>query len=175
MDTTVNRCRPGNGASCAFCCGSHNYAIPPERIEALFISRGSERGALQVKKPEEAGEKKLVGEGMQCPNVGIAAQDPGLVCCLAYNDSDRGGEFQSFFTGTCKLFLCPAWDELTDREVLFAAGLMGDWYYYSLLINDIETLRNICADYESPKEFPGEKLETLKAELTERLHGEDVI
>jgi hypothetical protein len=172
---TVNRCRPGSGASCAFCCGSHNYTVSPERIEGMFINRGRECFGHPVKHPEDASEEKLVRDGMQCPHVGIAPSDPGLVCCLAYFDCDLGGKLQSFFTGTCKNFLCEAWDELTDRQVLFAAGLMGDWYYYSLLINDTGILRNICTDYSSPEDVPAETLRMLKAELAERLLGEDVI
>jgi hypothetical protein len=174
-EATVNRCRPGSGASCAFCCGSHNYTLPLERIEDLFVKRGYERCERPVRHPEDAGEERLVSKGMQCPHVGIAESDQGLVSCLVYNDCDRGGTLQSFFTGTCKNFLCPAWDELTDREVLFAAGLMGDWYYYSLLINDMVTLCNICAEYGSPEDVPPEGLETIKRELDERLHAEDVI
>jgi hypothetical protein len=171
----INRCRPGGGASCAFCCGSHNYTLSPERIEGLFIKRGRERCERPVKHPEDAGKEKLVRNGMQCPHVGIAASDQGLVSCLAYSDCERGGKLQSYFTGTCKNFLCQAWDELTGREVLFAAELMSDWYYYSLLINDIEALRNVCAEYESPDDVTPESLELLKTELAERLHAEDVI
>jgi hypothetical protein len=171
----VNRCRPGSGASCAFCCGSHNYTVSPERIEDMFINRGRECYKRPTKHPEDASEGKLVRDGMQCPHVGITAEDPGLVCCLAYFDCDLSGKLQSFFTGTCKNFLCEAWDELTDRQVLFAAGLMGDWYYYSLLINDTGSLRTICTDYSSPEDVPAETLRMLKAELAERLLGEDVI
>jgi hypothetical protein len=114
-------------------------------------------------------------EGMQCPHVGIAASEPDLVCCLVYSDCDRGGGLESFFTGTCKNFRCGAWDELTDRQVLFAAGLMGDWYYYSLLINEMESLRDICAAYGSPEDVPPELLRTLKIELEEKLFEEDLI
>jgi hypothetical protein len=35
---TPNLCRPGHGASCALCCGSHNYNAPFEEIHALLKS-----------------------------------------------------------------------------------------------------------------------------------------
>src|SRR4030042_5424280 len=79
---TVNRCRPGSGASCAFCCGSHNYTVSPERIEGMFINRGRECCGRPVQHPEDASEEKLLRDGMQCPHVGIAASTPGPGCCF---------------------------------------------------------------------------------------------
>lgn len=40
MNEKINICRPGHGASCALCCGSHNYLASPEHISALFKERG---------------------------------------------------------------------------------------------------------------------------------------
>jgi len=112
---------------------------------------------------------------MQCPHIGISGSDPGIVCCLTYHDNHKGSGFESFFTGTCKTFLCTAWNELTDRQVLFAAELMKDWYYYSLLINSLEILMDLCAEYESPQDVPEEILEELKIELKEKLLEDDLI
>lgn len=112
---------------------------------------------------------------MQCPHIGICGSDPGIVCCLTYHDNHQGSGFESFFSGTCKTFLCTAWNELTDRQVLFAAELMKDWYYYSLLINSLEILMDLCAEYESPHDVQEEILEELKIELKEKLFEDDLI
>jgi len=173
----INRCRPGYGASCSFCCGSHNYTVSPERIEEMFILRGYEfeSSRRNLKHPEDSSEPKLVREGMQCGNVGISSSDPGIVGCLTYHDNHKGCGFESFFTGTCRHFLCVAWNELTDRQVIFAARLMKDWYYYSLLINSLEILMDLCAEYESPEDLPEDILEELKKELVKNLMEDDLI
>lgn len=141
----------------------------------MFISRDNESSLRISKHPEHSSEEKLVKEGMQCGNVGISDSDPGLVGCLTYHDDHKGSGFESFFTGTCKHFLCVAWNELTDRQVLFAAKLMKDWYYYSLLINSLEILMDLCAEYESPEDVPSGILAELKIELVENLMEDDLI
>ncbi len=172
----INRCRPGYGASCSFCCGSHNYTVSPEQIEDIFIGRGNESNSRRkLKHPEQSSEPKLVKEGMQCGNVGITDDEPGIVCCLTYNDDHTGCGFESFFTGTCKHFLCVAWNELTDRQVLFAAELMRDWYYYSLLINSLEILMDLCAEYDRPDDIPDDVLDDIKSELVKNLLEDDLI
>lgn len=142
----------------------------------MFIKRGDELHAGRaLKHPEASSEPKLVKEGMQCGNVGISGSDPGIVGCLTYMDDHKGCGFESFFTGTCKHFLCVAWNELTDRQVIFAAKLMKDWYYYSLLINSLEILMDLCAEYERPEDVPDEVLEDLKIELVQNLMEDDLI
>ncbi len=141
----------------------------------MFIARGSQTARFTAKHPESTCSEKLVKDGMQCPNVGITDQDPGMVCCLTYFDDHTGCEFKSFFKGTCKSFLCVAWNELTDRQVLFAAKLMRDWYYYSLLINSLELLMELCAEYETPENVPPEILEELKIDLIGKLMEDDMI
>jgi len=141
----------------------------------MFIRRDNESALRISRHPEDSSEEKLVKEGMQCGNVGISDSDPGLVGCLTYHDDHRGSGFESFFTGTCKHFLCVAWNELTDRQVLFAAKLMKDWYYYSLLINSLEILMDLCAEYERPEDVPAETLAELKIELVEKLMEDDLI
>ena len=112
---------------------------------------------------------------MQCTHVGISGSEPGIVCCLSYNDNEKPPEFRSFFKGTCKNFYCVAWNELTAKQILFAAELMGDWYYYSLLINCIEILMDLCSEYEYPSDMPGSVLEELKLELVNKLNEDDLI
>lgn len=172
-ENIINRCQPGFDASCSLCCGSHNYVMPPERIEDMLMDRARECSGRPIKHPEEACAEKLFRDEIQCPNVGMQSPYPGQVCCLLYTEHDRGEEIESFFNGTCKTFLCPAWYDLTDRQVLFAARLMHDWYYYSLFINAIESVHEICAMYSRPEDVPPDKLRSLKDELAERLLEED--
>lgn len=169
----VNRCQPGYGASCSLCCGSHNYTMPSERIEELFQKRGQDFSTHELKHPDESCFEKLFHDAMQCSHVGMSSTDPGVICCLIYDAAERGEAVESFFQGTCRNFYCQAWHDLTDRQVLFAARLMGDWYYYSLFINDIEAVQDVCARYTHPEDVPYEELETLKSDLIERLMDED--
>lgn len=171
----VNRCRPGFNASCSFCCGSHNFTMSPDCIEEIFIMRDIESSLQLTNHPENSCEEKLVSAGMQCPHIGISGSEPGMVCCLTYSDNHKGSGYESFFKGTCKGFHCTAWNELADRHILFAAELMKDWYYYSLLINSLEILMDLCAEYENPKDISSETLAALKIELTEKLMQDDLI
>jgi hypothetical protein len=169
----INRCRPGLGASCALCCGSYNYRLSREELEDLLIERGEKGPEIPLRHPESFSMGRLFSEAMQCPHVGIISGEFNEIGCLIYRDTERAESVESFFRGTCSNFYCAAWDTLSDGEVLFAAGLMRDWYYYGLLINDIETLQELCADYSDPEDVPGDKLEELKIILLERLIEED--
>jgi len=122
---------------------------------------------------EESQYEKLFSDGMQCVHVGFQESDPGCLGCLVYNEVDRGEEFESFLKGTGKNFYCPAWENLTDEQIVFAARLMGDWYYYSLFINHIEAVHEICAIYTDPEDIPDEELAILKEELVEKFIEED--
>jgi hypothetical protein len=175
IDNKINRCRPGFGASCSFCCGSHNYTLSPEKIEKMFIERDAKTDSRGFGNPEEACGERLVRDGIQCPNVGISISEPGIVCCLTYDDDHEGCGFKSFFSGTCRSFFCAAWYDLSDRQVAFAAELMKDWYYYSLLIMSTETLAALCADYESPRNVPADVLESLKCDLPGQLQDTDLL
>ena len=172
---TVNRCRPGFGASCSFCCGSHNYVLGKDEIEEIFIKRSDDFSALirvHSAHPEDSFKEKLVKDGMQCPYIGY---DNVHLYCLIYSEDHKGKAYESFLRGTCRSFLCAAWDELTDREVLFAAELMKDWFYYSLLVNSPELVTRLCAEYSSPKDISDDTLDELKIELQRRLSEEDMI
>jgi len=186
---TVNRCRPGFGASCSFCCGSHNYVLSENDIEEIFIKRGNDSKALKGQSPckislnspqtevhpEDFFEEKLIKDGMQCRYIGFSDYDHTLLCCLIYSEDHKGKIYESFFSGTCRNFMCAAWDELTDREVLFAAELMKDWYYYSLLVNSPEIVKKLYAEYNTPEDISENIIEELKIELRNRLLEEDMI
>lgn len=174
-ENKINRCRPGFGASCSFCCGSHNYTLSPDEMEDLFINRDNGSSRSMSLHPEDTCAEKLVKEGMQCPHVGISSSEPGIICCLTYYDDHSESVFRSFFNGTCRTFMCTAWKELTDRHVIFAAKLFRDWYYYSLLINSPDIVMELCAEYDDPREIPAETVEELKTELREKLMEDDLI
>lgn len=83
---------------------------------------------------------------MRCPYLvsSGAGSVGGRIGCSIYDDRSGCSEsVRSFFERTCAGFFCRAWDELSDNEVLFAAKAAGDWYYYSLLIQDIPFLREL--------------------------------
>jgi len=171
---TVNRCRPGFGASCSFCCGSHNYALKQDEIEEIFIKRSEDFKALSQIHPEDSFKEKLIKDGMQCSYIGISDYDHRQLCCLIYSEDHKGKVYEKFISGTCRHFLCAAWTELTDREVLFAAELMKDWYYYSLLVNSPELVTRLCAEYNTPNDITEDILSELKIELQRRLLEEDM-
>jgi hypothetical protein len=173
VNNKINRCQPGFGSSCSLCCGSHNYTISPDFIEEIFVSRDTEAERQKEKHPENSYSEKIVKHGLQCSNVGISKNDPGIVCCLTYLDDHKEIEFDTFFRGTCKKFVCNAWINLTDRQVLFTAELMKDWYYYSLMLYSTDLVMDFCAEYEHPSDVPEEILAELKNELVETLREND--
>jgi hypothetical protein len=167
----INICRPGYGASCALCCGSHNYRLSNNEVEELFLKRGAEGSPRPYLHPYTVSFDKIYRDAMQCPHVGLS--DDNEICCVIYSEPDKKGDVLSFFRGTCSNFYCPAWDVLTDKQVVFAARLMKDWFYYSLLINDIEAVQNLSASYSSPDDVPEYELEDLKKDIIERFIAED--
>jgi hypothetical protein len=173
MRNIINICQPGCGASCSYCCGSHNFAMPPERIDDLLMERGRAAVTRPMRLQEDSHYEKPYPEEMQCPHMGIQPSDPGIVRCLVYDEQGRGREFESFFNGTCKGFRCQAWSDLTDEQVIFAARLMRDWYYYGLFINDIEEVQEMHAAWGNPENVPSDELESLKERLIQRRIDED--
>ena len=167
----INICHPGYGASCSLCCGSHNYRMDIEQIEELLLKRTAAGSPPPYKHPYTVNHEKLYRDAMQCPHVGLSEDNE--VFCLIYAEPDKKGEVLSFFNGTCSNFFCPAWDVLTDKQVIFAARLMKDWFYYSLLINDIEAVQDLCASYSSPDDVPEDVLDELKEDILDRFVAED--
>jgi len=142
-----------------------------KQIEELLLKRGTEGSPHPFLHPYTVTCGKLYRDAMQCPHVGLS--DDNEVFCIIYDEPDKKGEVLSFFNGTCANFYCPAWDVLTDRQVVFAARLMKDWFYYSLLINDIEAVQNLCALYNSPEDVPEDELRELKEDILDRFIAED--
>ncbi len=87
--------------------------------------------------------EKHIADGIQCPYIGTVT-DKGQIGCLIYHNQERESEErQQFFTKTCSTFYCTAWHMFPDEEILFAAELFQDWYYYSILINDTVYLKDL--------------------------------
>ena len=142
-----------------------------KQIEELLLKRGTEGSPHPYLHPYTVTCEKLYRDAMQCPHVGLS--DYNEVFCIIYDEPGKKGEVLSFFNGTCGNFYCPAWDVLTDRQVIFAARLMKDWFYYSLLINDIEAVQNLCASFSSPEDVPEDVLDDLKEDILEKFIAED--
>lgn len=177
----INICQPGFGASCALCCGSHNYLKDKDSLNELFKNRqnlfSKEIKNSQIFKKTENSLKelnfaKLHDDAIQCHLVGFINEKN--IGCMAYNYQNYFDEnLNSFFTNTCNKFFCFAWEKLSNDEIIFAAKLLGDWYYYTLLINSIQMLKKLYKKYKTPENISKEKLLEIKNELENLLKSED--
>ena len=193
----VNVCRPGFGASCALCCGSHNYQGTEDEIGDLFRRRraaadqfsrayllrimkssrspltGSYYYAGRGFRPETS--PPLCGEGRQCPFVGCVGEE-GVVGCLRYPETPgpelRRDCYQNYRS---KIFTCPAREILSQEEVLYAARLTADWYCYSLLIQSTSLLRSLREEYSDPDLLPPGRLESLRWALEDRVRNDPAL
>ncbi len=187
MPSTVNICSPGFGASCALCCGSHNYLAGPGDLGSLF----SERSCLvkdfnrdYIIKHMTSTRSSMTGSYYypgtspfiitlpakeaayrQCPFVGYT-NDAHEAGCLLYPQNKKYGKtvdcYQNYRN---KVFSCDAGKNLSDEEILFAASLAGDWYYYSILIHSEENLRFLMRKYPEQNAVNEEDLNQIKHDL----------
>lgn len=79
-------------------------------------------------------------------------------------------EEDTFFTKTCKTFFCPASDNLSSEEVLYAAELFGDWYYYSLLIHEINLLLSLMKEFPAPGMVTEKHIKEVKTKLSKAIN-----
>lgn len=166
---SINICRPGYGASCALCCGSHNYDAPPGEITALFRARLE--FFLDGSKKQPLLPPKALPDALQCPHVAFTDEACSLIGCLYYHE--KAMQEDTFFKKTCKTFLCPAAEELSPEEIIYAARLCGDWFYYSLLIHEIKFLRSLMNRYPDPDKMPQKTRQDMQARLTGALRQEE--
>jgi len=189
---TLNLCRPGYGASCALCCGSHNYNAPFEEIHALFKRRreifklySSEYIAkcIRASRSSLTGSyypfrnideniiitlPKLYQDGIQCPFV-ILLDDGTIGCALYPESSHHDMRFDCFNNYTCKYFSCHSKEILTTAEIEYAARLFKDWYYYTLFIHSINILRQFKERYPHLENVSFEDINKLKQTLGNQL------
>ncbi len=181
----VNICQPGGGASCALCCGSHNYNVSEDEMRRIFAQRralyrehmetvetrqGSGDEVVDINREEfyRMRPPKRIEDAIQCPYIGYIDDEETLIGCLLYAGSRQGDiRFSNFQNNTCVIFSCLAREILTEEEILYAARLTGDWFYYSLLINDINLLRKTAKEFPRPEDVPEDLLDKIKAGLRE--------
>ncbi len=192
MTRSVNICRPGYGASCSLCCGSHNYRVSRVEIEALFVRRARIMKAYSrdflVRKmmafrscmtgsyyvdhsdgPFDPALPALFQDCPRCPFVGFVEKGKIIGCLLGGQEDSSDLRHECLLNYRGKIFSCPARDILSDEETCYAARLARDWYYYSILIHETELLRSFMRDNQKPEDVPAEQLETLRRELEERI------
>jgi hypothetical protein len=104
-------------------------------------------------------------DAIQCGYIGFIDSDRTRIGCIAYHLGPEKHPAGDFFGYTCKNFSCLSREVLSDTEILFAARLMGDWFYYSLLITDIAVLREYHERFTEPQEVPPAALARLKEYL----------
>ncbi len=176
MNEKINICQPGFSASCSLCCGSHNFSPEFKNIDNVYKKRGQLYRSLGCdtigyeKAIENNNDLNLiprrVDEGTECPFLGYIYEDRQVVGCLAYsNPYFIRKERCDFFNNTCKKFSCLARDTLNEYEIKFAAELMRDWFYYSLLINEINILRTLTSHFKKAGSVPAREKERIRAEL----------
>ncbi|HNW28023.1 MAG TPA: hypothetical protein PKN50_06090 [Spirochaetota bacterium] len=192
MNRSVNICRPGYGASCSLCCGSHNYWASLGKIEALFIRRAriikayardflirkmiayrsSMTGSYYVD-PSNAlfyiTIPALFPDCPRCPFTGFIDREKTTGCLLGSEEGPPGLRHECFLSYRGKVFNCPAREDLSDEEIVYAAGLARDWFYYAILIHEPELLRRLMRDYPAPGQVPPAEREVLYRELEERV------
>lgn len=154
MEEKTNPCRPGFGASCGLCCGSHNYRAAEEELFRWFHKRQHRPPLCEQ-------------DANACLHLHL--DHKGLLSCDGYFDqSIFSSEESTFFSHVCRTFYCPAFDILTDDEIKYAAQLLADWYYYPLLIHHPPMLRSLM------REFPhvGKISPARKKEIQNHLRAE---
>lgn len=188
----VNICRPGFGASCALCCGSHNYRASRDEIGRLF-SRRSDLLAQYNKQylihSMSASRSNLTGsyyygrhedplaltlpslfeDCPRCPFVGAAGDDRHAGCLLYPEDHPPELRQECFQSYRGKLFACRAREFLMDEEILYAARFTGDWYYYSVLIHDEALLRRLMREWPEPDDVPEGERKRMRQSLEEKI------
>ena len=179
-------CNPGFGASCALCCGSHNYKAPFKTIKTLchdrtklfeIYSREYMCGHIRASRSNLTGSYYFYKEtdflptlpdpivigGVQCPFVGY--KGTWRIGCLLYGDIDDSYRRDCYYQYGGKHFTCNAFHELSKDDIIYAARLLGDWYYYPILIHTPESLEFIKKNNPDPKAIPEDKLRKIKDSL----------
>lgn len=165
----VNICQPGFDASCSLCCGSHEGGMSGDDLEALYLVRG-ETNRDHVDRPDVIPAPPA--ERTPCPWIGRLNPVPGnrLIGCLIYHDPSRGGKsWEKFILNTCRSFSCQARDTLDEQEIIYAARLCRDWFYYSLIIHLPVTLRALMKSHPDPDDVTPAEHESLQSYLRSQM------
>ncbi len=165
MYTSYNfACQPRFNASCALCCGSHNYKASLQEIDALFRERTQCFHKFLFKRSDSTFALKdcykelshitlppLDPDATQCPFVAYTDTTYSTIGCLLYPYCTTF-DYRSLFMGAiCKTFNCRANTPGLHDKVIAAAKACKDWYYYSIVINDAKLLDEVYALYAQGK------------------------
>jgi hypothetical protein len=194
-ENILNICQPGYGASCALCCGSHNYRASHEEIEVLFDYRtrflkdycrkylfgkissarsnmtGSyynQRNELQRNVPITLTLPSMFDDCPQCPYIGYTGEERNVGCLIGLENNRPELYHECIMSYRGKIFSCQAWEILNDDEIRYAARLTGDWYYYSILIHEADLLRGLMCGHPVPEDVSSERKMIIVRELEER-------
>jgi len=149
-------CQPGFNASCALCCGSHNYRGSYNEIDTLFRRRlqcfsnmlfcSNDLTAILQACFQELSLITLPPHdphATQCPFVAYTDTSYTTIGCLLYPYCNSF-DYRSLFMGSiCNTFCCRVNSPEFYDKVKSVAKLCGDWYYYSLIIHDMKLVETI--------------------------------
>lgn len=188
----ITPCNPGFGASCALCCGSHNYKATYETIDAMFhdrstlfkvysreyivakirASRSNLTGSYYFHRESDlfpAVPEPVVDGGAQCPFLGYL--ETTRIGCLLSREKDDACRRDCFYQYGGKHFICDAFHELSGEDIEYAARLTGDWRFYSILIHAPDFLKTIRHERRDPEMVPhDEMMIKIKDTLLQILH-----
>jgi len=154
----INPCQPGFGASCALCCGSHNQRLSPEKLKCFYKKNEI------IESPDP-----LLTDGTHCAYIGVVDDNTNLIGCTIYKQTNKTADISEFFNTVCSVFQCKAFEELENEEILFAAELCRDWFYYSILIVDIKELRRLITLFKKVSKITDEEKTKIFHYLENRL------
>ena len=165
IDLSLNICRPGFNATCSLCCGSHNYSLTPGEYNQLFKLRSIRiKNGFFVNETEKFQE--VVPGAMQCKYVGYTDRGKNEIGCLIHESEPKmTSSEKEFFRKVCSTFYCKGRDVLTKKEILFAAELTRDWFYYPILITEINYLRKLVNIYDNPSKITDNEMKKIKDDL----------
>jgi hypothetical protein len=170
IELSLNICRPGFNATCSLCCGSHNYKLTPGEYDNLFKLRTVRiRNGFYLNDNEKIGE--VVSGAMQCKYVGYTDQGSREIGCLIHEGESKMTPAEKvFFQKVCSTFYCKGRDVLSKKEILFAAEMTQDWFFYPILITEIKYLQKLVNIYGDPGKISGSDLKKIKNQLVEILN-----
>ena len=155
MHTITSACQPGFNASCALCCGSHNYNAAYHEIDNLFkerfycfntfISTNNIHSMLPAcyNALEQITLPLRDDDATHCAFVAYTDTSFTTIGCLLYPYCYRF-DYRSLYMGNiCKTFNCKVNTRAYHDTVIIAATIFHDWYYYSIAIHNTVLLNNI--------------------------------
>jgi hypothetical protein len=183
----INICRPGYGASCGLCCGSHNFDCTREDLIHLMKRRASRlssfapeylRGTVRRSRSGLTGSiyfplrnflsdepPPLAARSPQCPFLVTDASTNYIECMLNPEAHLDGKTVDCALSYRGKVFLCPAREKLSVREFRYAAQFAEDWFFYSLVIQHDRMLGRMMRRWNDPGAINTLERKKIESEL----------